>query len=55
VPGANNLVSKNNYLMKYWILFGSGALFYYKSRLPFGLLKKGNLFRATGFELRENQ
>ncbi|PQJ53372.1 hypothetical protein BTO11_06605 [Psychrosphaera saromensis] len=33
-------VNKNNYLMKYWILLGSGALFYYKSRLPFWAVAK---------------
>jgi hypothetical protein len=29
-------VNKNNYLMKYWILFGSGALFHNKSAYLFG-------------------
>ncbi|WP_299262778.1 hypothetical protein [uncultured Psychrosphaera sp.] len=33
-------VNKNNYLMKYWILFGSGALFHYKSRLRFWAVEK---------------
>jgi hypothetical protein len=33
-------INKNNYLMKYWILVGSGALFHYKSRLPFWAVEK---------------
>jgi hypothetical protein len=28
-------VNKNNYLMKYWILFGSGAPFHYEERVTF--------------------
>jgi hypothetical protein len=41
LSGTKSLVNKNNYLMKYLILFGSGALFHYKSAYLFGLLQKG--------------